>query len=114
MWERHDTVNCLTTGRLCEELAALARSLRDHAVAIDHIAEARAKAAVRRITRLTAQQYRIAQLASAGLLNKQIAGELQISERTVKAHLYYMYKMLGINKREDLKRLIVEAQGEQA
>jgi DNA-binding NarL/FixJ family response regulator len=55
--------------------------------------------AIRRLALLTAQQARILQLVSAGLMNKQIAYELSIAETTVKAHLTAIMRKLGVQTR---------------
>ena len=53
----------------------------------------------RRIGELTPQQYRILCMLGDGLLNKQIAWELQITEATVKAHMTAIMRKLGVNNR---------------
>ncbi|MEU8327744.1 AAA family ATPase [Micromonospora sp. NPDC048839] len=52
---------------------------------------------------LTAQEREIADLAGAGLTNKQIAQKLLISHRTVSDHLYKMFPKLGITSRAALR-----------
>ena len=51
------------------------------------------------LSTLTAQQARILDLISQGLLNKQIAHELSIAEATVKAHVTAIMRKLGVNNR---------------
>ena len=51
------------------------------------------------LSTLTAAQFRVFGLVSAGLLNKQIAFELQISEATVKAHMSAVLRKLGVSTR---------------
>lgn len=58
------------------------------------------------LTKLTPQQYRIAQMIAEGLLNKQIAYELSITEPTVKSHVTSILRKLGVR---DRKQLIKEA-----
>lgn len=48
---------------------------------------------------LTPQQFRVASLISQGLLNKQIAAEMQVTEATVKAHATEIYRKLGVSSR---------------
>ena len=48
---------------------------------------------------LTPAQRRILGQLSEGLLNKQIAYELDISEATVKAHITAIFRKLGVNNR---------------
>ncbi|MFD0581163.1 helix-turn-helix transcriptional regulator [Dactylosporangium darangshiense] len=52
---------------------------------------------------LTAQQRQIAQLAAAGLTNKQIGERLFLSARTVGYHLYQIFPKLGITSRAALR-----------
>ena len=52
---------------------------------------------------LTPQELKIAQLAAAGLTNKQIAGQLFLSPRTVGFHLYRIFPRLGISTRAALR-----------
>ncbi len=52
---------------------------------------------------LTPQQLEIAQLAAAGLTNKQIAERLFLSHRTIGTHLYQIFPKLGITSRAALR-----------
>jgi DNA-binding NarL/FixJ family response regulator len=54
---------------------------------------------VRRLGRLTPQQMRVLMMLSEGLLNKQIAYELSVSEATVKAHVSAILQKLGVDSR---------------
>ena len=51
------------------------------------------------IASLTPKQFRVATMVSQGLLNKQIAFELNVTESTVKAHMTEIFKKLGMNTR---------------
>ena len=51
------------------------------------------------VASLTPQQYRVLQYLHEGLLNKQIAYELHISEATVKAHITAIFRKLGVYNR---------------
>jgi DNA-binding NarL/FixJ family response regulator len=62
-------------------------------------ADADNQAAVRRLATLTPQQVRVLMMLSAGLLNKQIAYELGVSEATVKAHVSAILQKLGVESR---------------
>lgn len=53
----------------------------------------------RRVAELTPQQYKVLCYLHEGLLNKQIAYELNISEATVKAHITAIFRKLQINNR---------------
>jgi DNA-binding CsgD family transcriptional regulator len=52
---------------------------------------------------LTAQELQVAELAAAGLSNKQIGARLYMSHRTVSAHLYRIFPKLGIGSRAALR-----------
>jgi DNA-binding NarL/FixJ family response regulator len=54
---------------------------------------------VRRLATLTPQQVRVLMMLSEGLLNKQIAYELSVSEATVKAHVSAILQKLGVESR---------------
>ena len=55
--------------------------------------------AARRVRELTPQQLRVLQMLGAGMLNKQIAFELGVSEATVKAHMTAVLRKLGASNR---------------
>jgi DNA-binding NarL/FixJ family response regulator len=52
---------------------------------------------------LTPQQRQVAELAAAGLTNKQIGERLFLSPRTVATHLYEVFPKLGITSRAALR-----------
>ena len=52
-----------------------------------------------RMGKLTPQQFRVLMMMSQGLLNKQIAYELGVSEATIKAHVTAIMSKLGVNNR---------------
>jgi DNA-binding NarL/FixJ family response regulator len=54
---------------------------------------------VRRLATLTPQQVRVLMMLSEGLLNKQIAYELGVSEATVKAHVSAILTKLNVDSR---------------
>ncbi len=54
---------------------------------------------VKRLSSLTPQQVRVLMMLSEGLLNKQIAYELSVSEATVKAHVSAILQKLGVESR---------------
>lgn len=53
----------------------------------------------KRLTSLTPQQVRVLMMLSEGLLNKQIAYELSVSEATIKAHVSAILQKLGVESR---------------
>jgi DNA-binding NarL/FixJ family response regulator len=55
--------------------------------------------AAQRVAGLTPQQFRVLQMLGAGLLNKQIAFELGVSEATIKAHMTAILRKLGASNR---------------
>jgi DNA-binding NarL/FixJ family response regulator len=52
-----------------------------------------------RLSKLSAQQFRVLEMVAEGLLNKQIADRLGVQERTVKAHLTAIFTRLGVRNR---------------
>ncbi|MGA8321959.1 MAG: response regulator transcription factor [Xanthobacteraceae bacterium] len=56
-------------------------------------------AVIARLATLTPQQVRVLMMLSGGLLNKQIAYELSVSEATVKAHVSAILQKLGVESR---------------
>jgi DNA-binding NarL/FixJ family response regulator len=52
-----------------------------------------------RLVTLTPQQVRVLMMLSEGLLNKQIAYELGVSEATIKAHVSAILQKLGVESR---------------
>jgi DNA-binding NarL/FixJ family response regulator len=52
-----------------------------------------------RLATLTPQQVRVLMMLSSGLLNKQIAYELSVSEATIKAHVSAILQKLGVESR---------------
>ena len=62
-------------------------------------ADAETAALMARLATLTPQQVRVLMMLSEGLLNKQIAYELSVSEATVKAHVSAILQKLGVDSR---------------
>ena len=58
--------------------------------------DAESAAMIARLATLTPQQVRVLMMLSGGLLNKQIAYELGVSEATVKAHVSAILQKLGV------------------
>ena len=55
--------------------------------------------AAAQVSELTPQQFRVFTMIAHGLLNKQIAWELGVSEATVKAHMTAIMRKLGVSNR---------------
>jgi DNA-binding NarL/FixJ family response regulator len=54
---------------------------------------------IKRLQSLTPQQTRVLSMLGEGLLNKQIAYELDVSEATIKAHVSAVLQKLGVDSR---------------
>jgi DNA-binding NarL/FixJ family response regulator len=61
--------------------------------------DAATESMIARLSSLTPQQVRVLMMLSGGLLNKQIAYELGVSEATVKAHVSAILQKLGVESR---------------
>jgi DNA-binding NarL/FixJ family response regulator len=83
----------------------IAESLHDIAPQDQQFAQA--------LVSLTPQQFRVLTMLTEGLLNKQIAYELSVSEATIKAHVTAILRKLGVHSRTQAviaaQRLGVEA-----
>lgn len=64
----------------------------------------------KKVADLTPQQYRVLLLLHEGLLNKQIAYQLNITEATVKAHITAIFKKLGVYSRTQAVLLVERLQ----
>lgn len=89
------------------DLAAAIRTVMDGAVYVPDTYEIQKPDAdqsdradmVQRLAKLTPQQLRVLQMLRQGLLNKQIAYELQVGETTVKAHVSEILRKLNVYSR---------------
>ncbi|HCH4659627.1 TPA: response regulator transcription factor [Vibrio parahaemolyticus] len=61
-----------------------------------------------KIAALTPQQYKVLGMLSDGLLNKQIAYELNVSEATIKAHMTAIFRKLGVKNRTQAVIMLTE------
>ncbi len=75
----------------------------------DEIRKSRAAIAREKVESLPKRQREILECIAAGKLNKQIAWELQLSERTVKLHRAAVLKALGVRTSADAIRMAIEA-----
>ena len=62
-----------------------------------------------RLQSLTPQQFRVLMMVAEGLLNKQIAYELDVSEATIKAHVTAIFRKLGVQNRTQALVLAISA-----
>jgi DNA-binding NarL/FixJ family response regulator len=81
-----------------------ARLLREHGVKVRRPGVPRGGA-------LSEREEQVARLVADGLTNRQIAGELHLSTKTVEMHLTRAYAKLGIRRRAALARMITSAGG---
>ena len=58
---------------------------------------------------LTPREFEVMQLVISGMLNKQVAGELGVGEKTVKVHRGRVMQKLGVNSVAELVRLVEKA-----
>ncbi len=71
--------------------------------------DARREAAYNRVAALSRRKREVLLQIAAGKLNKQIAYELGLSERTVKMHRAAVFEALGVKTSADAIRLAIEA-----
>ena len=84
-------------------VACGARALEDHARSELYAAGGRPRAvALTGVGSLTAQERRVAELASEGAANREIAQTLVVTPKTVEAHLSSTYRKLGVRSRHAL------------
>lgn len=90
-----------------DELAEAIRTVMEGAISVPKNYQAAAPDAgsadraelVRRLAMLTPQQLRVLNMLRRGMLNKQIAYELQVGETTVKAHVSEILRKLNVYSR---------------
>lgn len=85
------------TGRLLQELVCSATL---------HTANNAAAADQEAFDSLTVREKEVARLVAGGRSNKEIARQLNVAERTVKAHLSEVFRKLGVSDRLKLALLI--------
>tara|TARA_R110002110_G_scaffold406421_1_gene626476 strand:+ start:310352 stop:311002 length:651 start_codon:yes stop_codon:yes gene_type:complete len=91
--EVEDMANCI------EQVMAGARGLHPGLDATGGGASLASLDAADALSTLTPQQFRVASMLAEGLLNKQIAYELEVKEATIKAHMTEIFRKLGVHSR---------------
>ncbi len=66
-----------------------------------------------RLATLTPQQVRVLMMLSEGLLNKQIAYKLSVSEATIKAHVSAILQKLGVDSRTQAVIAVNKIEGQE-
>ena len=74
-----------------------------------HHREATKNEARRLLDLLTPREFEVMQLVITGMLNKQVAGELGVGEKTIKVHRGRVMQKLGVNSVAELVRLVEKA-----
>lgn len=69
-------------------------------------------ALTQKLAALTPQQYKVLGMLSDGLLNKQIAYELNVSEATIKAHMTAIFRKLDVKNRTQAVILLQQLETE--
>src|SRR5262245_40158563 len=63
---------------------------------------------------LSSREREVATLVTAGWSNKQIAHQLNVSEGTVRNHLYHIFRKVGVKNRTALAAAIILRHGTEA
>ena len=88
-------------------LDAVAAAIRHSAEALDD--EARRRAAQAMLAQFSPREREVAHQVAQGLPNKQIAGNLNISEKTVHIHRQHVMEKAGVSSAAKLARLMLRA-----
>jgi DNA-binding NarL/FixJ family response regulator len=89
----------LAIGAISEAISAVLSGALWMPADVDLEANSETKELISRLVTLTPQQIRVLMMLSEGLLNKQIAHALDVSEATVKAHVSAVLQKLGVDSR---------------
>lgn len=100
--------NAVMVAPLFDEEGELAYFLGSQ-MAIDESGSSRHERAREQIERLTPRQAQILEALAKGRLNKQIAYELGLTERTIKMHRAAMLRALGVRTVAEAIRIAIEA-----
>lgn len=102
------------TQRLDELVGSLRRVLGGERVFPSNGESRAASTARERLGELSGAQLRVMLALADGRLNKQIAGDLNVTEATVKAHMTAIFRKLGVNNRTQAILAMQPLLGEQA
>jgi DNA-binding NarL/FixJ family response regulator len=69
--------------------------------ALVHV-DGEAKSIANRLRELTPKQFKVLKLVKDGMMNKQIADSLNVTEATVKAHIGVIFKKLDVKTRTQI------------
>jgi len=92
-----DKVELLSAIRLAEERDKTQRDV-----------EARNKLVLQGLAKLTRRERETLELVTKGLLNKQIAGVMGVTEKTIKVHRMRVFKKMGAKTLAELVRMTAE------
>jgi len=93
------SVEVADMARCIEQVMAGARGLHPGLDATGRGASLQSLDVADALASLTPQQFRVASMLVEGLLNKQIAYELNVKEATIKAHMTEIFRKLGVHSR---------------
>jgi DNA-binding CsgD family transcriptional regulator len=91
---------------LAQRCGATALADRAHSELVASGARPR-RLTLRGVDSLTASERRVAEMASEGLTNREIAQALFVTEKTVEGHLGHAYRKLDISSRSELPRALI-------
>lgn len=97
----HQVVESVQAGGIwigAELMQKMVQRIAQQPIAIDTQAE--------KLALLTAKEKQVAESVAQGLTNKEVAKQLDISDRTVKAHLTAVFEKLGVRDRIHLTLLL--------
>jgi DNA-binding CsgD family transcriptional regulator len=108
---RRDEVLGLLLGEVDPQLRAIAQRVHDAARSLSEPAERAAAAEARTlgeqahaagpVPALTPRETQVLRLVAQGLSNKELAGVLRLSHRTVERHVTGLYRKLGVARRSE-------------
>jgi DNA-binding CsgD family transcriptional regulator len=112
-WARLDLASCLTRVNQFADAVALVVDAREVASRLESRPLADRADALQRLARghvsleepwrpLTAREFAVARLVTAGMTNAEIAGELSIASKTASSHVEHILAKLGASRRAEI------------